>query len=134
MCNIFTLTLNPAIDLNIMLHGELSKGRVNRADKSFKIAGGKGINVASYLSDLGLRNIAVTGFLGMGNAQCFKEHFVNKGLLDHFIYFHGYTRENIKIVEEKYSMTTDINLESSYIDMPSLQQLKDLIDSTIYKK
>jgi 1-phosphofructokinase family hexose kinase len=134
MHNILTLTLNPAIDFNIILPDTLSIGKVNRAVKSFKTAGGKGINVASYLSDMGLKNITVTGYLGIENAHYFKEHFTNKDLLDQFIYYHGYTRENVKIVENKVSITTDINLESSYINKPSIQQLEDLIENTSYQK
>jgi 1-phosphofructokinase len=133
MCNILTLTLNPAIDFNVVLSDSLNRGKVNRAENSFKIAGGKGINVASYLSDLGLKNIGVAGLLGLDNAHYFKNHFKNKSLTDNFIYFKGTTRENIKIIENKDSITTDINLESSYIEQPPIKDLKVIIENSIDK-
>jgi 1-phosphofructokinase len=133
MCSILTLTLNPAIDFNVILSETLLKGRVNRAERAFKVAGGKGINVASFLADMGLKNICVTGFLGMENADCFREHFVKKGLCDEFIYFHGATRENIKILENKGSTTTDINLESSYEELPLIKELKRVVNNFINK-
>jgi 1-phosphofructokinase family hexose kinase len=133
MSNILSLTLNPAIDFNITIQGVLTKGKVNRSDKYFKMAGGKGINVASYLSDLGLKNVGATGFLGLENAHYFKEHFINKGILDMFIYFNGSTRENVKIVETDNAATTDINLNSKYLEVPCLQLLRNLINTASYK-
>lgn len=133
MCSVLTLTLNPAIDFNVILSERLFKGSVNRAERAFKVAGGKGINVASYLADMELKNISVTGFLGMENANCFREHFIKKGLYDEFVYFHGATRENIKILENKESITTDINLESYYVNVPSINQLKRVIENSINK-
>lgn len=133
MYNILTLTLNPAIDFYIVLSDCLNKGKVNRAERSFKIVGGKGINVATYLSDLGLKDIGVTGLLGFDNAYYFRNHFEKKKLHDNFLYFKGSTRENIKILENKDAITTDINLESLYIEQPSIKDLKVMIEHSIDK-
>jgi len=94
MYNILTLTLNPAIDFYIVLSDCLNKGKVNRAERSFKIVGGKGINVATYLSDLGLKDIGVTGLLGFDNAYYFRNHFEKR---NYMIIFYILKGQHVKI-------------------------------------
>ncbi len=59
---IYTLTLNPAIDYTMTVN-DYCEGRVNRSDRNFLSAGGKGINAAVILSRLGISAKAL-GFCG----------------------------------------------------------------------
>jgi len=104
---IATVTLNPAIDQTVSVDN-FQAGTVNRTLSSRLDAGGKGVNVASFLADYGLE-VAVTGFLGEENAELFERHFARKKIEDCFIRMPGETRVNIKIMDERNQETTDLN-------------------------
>lgn len=104
---IATITLNPAIDQTVSVDN-FQVGTVNRSRAMRFDAGGKGVNVASFLSDYGL-GVMVTGFLGEENADVFERHFQRKGVEDRFIRVPGETRINIKIMDEAGQTTTDVN-------------------------
>jgi 1-phosphofructokinase len=101
-----TVTLNPAIDQTLSIPG-FAAGRVNRVAESRSHAGGKGVNVACCLADLGVK-VTATGFLGADNAELFEASFAQRGIADLFVRIPGRTRVGIKIVDER-SQTTDIN-------------------------
>jgi 1-phosphofructokinase len=105
--SIVTVTLNPAIDQTLDIPG-FAAGQVNRVASSEAHAGGKGVNVAGVLADLGA-GVAVTGFLGQGNAQLFEAMFRDKGIDDRFVRIPGDTRVGIKIIDGPSGRTTDIN-------------------------
>jgi 1-phosphofructokinase len=107
MTDVVTVTLNPAIDQTLSIPG-FAAGQVNRVAASRSDAGGKGVNVASVLSDLGLAVVAI-GFLGADNAGLFETFFSRKGIADRFVRLAGATRVGIKIVDDRTRETTDIN-------------------------
>jgi len=104
---IATVTVNPALDQTVSVNN-FQAGAVNRSRAIRFDAGGKGVNVASFLSDFGME-VAVTGFLGEENASVFEHHFTRKGIEDCFIRVPGETRINIKIMDEENQQTTDLN-------------------------
>lgn len=104
---IATITVNPAIDQTVSVD-DFQVGKVNRSQWMRFDAGGKGVNVASFLSDYGM-DVAVTGFLGEENADVFERHFKRKNIEDRFIRVPGETRINIKIMDEAKQVTTDLN-------------------------
>lgn len=104
---IATITVNPAIDQTVKVDN-FTAGAVNRSQDMRLDAGGKGVNVASFLADYGM-NVSVTGFLGDENADVFVRLFNRKGILDHFVRIPGETRVNIKIMDEVNQVTTDLN-------------------------
>jgi 1-phosphofructokinase family hexose kinase len=104
---IATLSLNPAIDQTARVPN-FTAGRVNRVEWEQSDAGGKGVNVASFLADAGLPVVA-TGFLGNANAEPFTELFARKGIEDRCLRLPGRTRVNVKIVDEALDQVTDIN-------------------------
>lgn len=107
---VVTVTLNPAIDQTLTIPG-FAAGQVNRVASSRSDAGGKGVNVASFLADLEMEVVA-TGFLGADNAGLFEDLFARKGIEDRFVRIAGSTRVGIKIVDDRSGSsgtTTDIN-------------------------
>lgn len=104
---IITVTLNPAIDQTLSIPG-FAAGEVNRVSESRSDAGGKGVNVASCLADLGLEVVS-TGFLGTENAALFESLFERKRIVDRFVRIAGSTRVGLKIVDGQTARTTDIN-------------------------
>ncbi|MFZ4539070.1 1-phosphofructokinase [Propionivibrio sp.] len=104
---IATVTLNPAIDQSVSVP-DFAAGTVNRVLWEQSDPGGKGVNVASFLADLGFR-VAVTGLLGLDNANVFEQLFASKGMTDAFVRIPGTTRVNVKIIDEVCQGITDIN-------------------------
>ena len=104
---VVTVTLNPAIDQTLSIPG-FAAGQVNRVAASRSDAGGKGVNVASFLADLEIEVVA-TGFLGADNAALFEDLFARKRIADRFVRIPGSTRVGLKIVDESSGQTTDIN-------------------------
>jgi 1-phosphofructokinase len=105
---IATVTLNPAIDQTVRVNN-FRTNTVNRGQAMQFNAGGKGVNVASFLADTG-HEVAVTGFLGQDNAEIFERFFARKHIDDHFVRIPGETRTGVKIVDEANQRTTDINM------------------------
>jgi 1-phosphofructokinase len=101
------ITLNPAIDRTITIPN-FEAGKVNRVQGEYLNAGGKGVNVASSLADVG-HTVAVTGFLGRENSAVFERLFARKRIADHFVRLEGETRVGIKITDPVRKETTDIN-------------------------
>lgn len=120
--SIVTVTFNPAIDLTVFVD-RLVPGTVNRAGRSHRQAGGKGINVATMLA-LGGAKVAVSGFLGEDNPDIFEKHFRQHGLRDDFVRVDGETRTGIKIVDTESGGTTDLNLPGA---APSAAQCDRLL-------
>jgi len=123
---IATVTLNPAIDQTVSIPN-FEAGKVNRVKKSQSDPGGKGVNVASFLSDYGFQT-AVTGFLGEENTLLFERLFAQKKIEDHFMRIAGSTRMGIKIVNEEIQETTDINFPGQAPTEADVQQLFRIVE------
>ncbi|HVB23356.1 MAG TPA: 1-phosphofructokinase [Ktedonobacteraceae bacterium] len=105
---IATVTLNPAIDQTVRVDN-FRPNEVNRAQAINFDASGKGVNVASFLTDYGY-DVVVTGYLGVENRDIFEQFFAAKGIEDCFVRIPGNTRINVKVVDEVNQQTTDINM------------------------
>ncbi len=119
-----TVTMNPAIDETVFLD-QLRPGRVNRASRLHRQAGGKGVNVSRMLSHYGIPSVA-TGFLGKANGDIYRRFFRGKNIEDTFVWMPGETRTGLKIVNESNRQTTDINfpgLEPSLEDLTAFEKV-----------
>jgi len=123
--SIATVTLNPAIDQTVRVGG-FTTGRVNTVKEDRSHPGGKGVNVASALSDYGFR-VVVTGFLGRDNASSFEALFTRKGIDDRFVRIPGRTRVGIKITDPILNETTDINFPGPPLSPGDAEQLAQRI-------
>lgn len=124
---IATLTLNPAIDQTAFIP-HFSVGTVNRVAHEQSDAGGKGVNVASFLAHFGLP-VAVTGLLGDANAEPFVRLFADQPIEDRFVRVPGRTRVNIKIVDEVENRVTDINFPGLAAGPADVEQLIATVDT-----
>ncbi|HVN55229.1 MAG TPA: 1-phosphofructokinase [Anaerolineaceae bacterium] len=121
---VVTVTINPAIDQTVTIPN-FTAGAVNRVQSSQMDAGGKGINVASFLADFGER-ATVTGFLGAENDEIFRNLFERKGITDRCVRIAGQTRIGVKISDQVLHQTTDINFpgeEPSEADITHLFEI-----------
>lgn len=104
---IYTVTLNPAIDKTAVISG-FSAGEVNRITSLREDAGGKGINVSKCLRALGTE--AVTALLLAGEAgDHLKALAAAEGLTVLSAQAEGQTRTNLKIIDPRMGLNTDIN-------------------------
>src|SRR5712692_11608796 len=126
---IATVTLNPAIDMTTRADG-FQANTVNRGQTMQFDAGGKGVNVASFLADYG-HATAVTGFLGQENADIFEQLFARKGIDDRFVRIPGSTRIGVKIVDEANQQTTDINMPGLPPPLEAMDTLLKTINSSL---
>lgn len=126
---ILTVTLNPAIDQTLEIPN-FNINSVNRVQNSRKDPGGKGINVATALSD-GEITCDVTGFLGRDNSEIFENHFTKNQIDNKFIYVDGKTREGIKITDHKNQTTTDINFPGFTVSPKELETFMTSFDEMV---
>ncbi|NNG65683.1 1-phosphofructokinase [Caldanaerobacter subterraneus] len=118
---ITTVTANPAIDRTVIVEN-LKPGSVNRVIRSRVDAGGKGINVAKNLKNLGDEVIAL-GFLGP-NANYIIDCLEEEGIKTDFVRIKNDTRTNIKISDISRGEVTDLNEYGPEISEEEIELLK----------
>jgi len=128
--SVATITLNPAIDKSVAIPN-FTEGEVNRVIWEQSDPGGKGVNVASFLADLGFCT-SVTGFIGVDNASIFEKLFHQKNMADHFVRIPGRTRVNVKIIDEVKKAITDINYPGQSPTEQDLMDLKKKIHNLVF--
>lgn len=131
---IYTLTLNPAIDITVSIDS-IKKDTMNKSTFRSISAGGKGFNTSRALNCLGSRNIAIAfcgGFFGKDMVRILKKDGINTKLIP----IKGSTRVNLKIIEEKSKRLVEFNEEGPEItekEMAKLiRELNMLYEETSY--
>jgi 1-phosphofructokinase len=104
---IVTVTLNPAIDKTLIVHG-FRVGATNRATIARVDVGGKGINVARNLKRLGCDVIA-TGFLDADDRHQTAAILARHGIETRFVPVAGELRVNLKMIDPLTGSETEIN-------------------------
>lgn len=108
---IYTVTLNPAVDVILKLNSPCRLGKLNRADNEYIVAGGKGINVSRVLKALKRDNVAL-GLIGGGVGLGIEDYLKKEGIKTDFARVNGNNRVNVKI---HYHGT---NFEETQINAP----------------
>jgi 1-phosphofructokinase len=90
---IYTLTLNPAIDLFIKTQ-TMAPNTVNRTDSYDIQANGKGVNVSCILKRRGVDNVAL-GVGGGFTLDYIADFLTEQGIRNHFYKNAGFTRINV---------------------------------------
>ncbi len=121
---VYTVTFNPALDYVVRVDG-FQVGGVNRTSREEIQLGGKGINVSTVLSHLGVDNVAL-GFLAGFTGQALEEGLRREGIRTDFIWLdQGLTRINVKI---KADQESEINGQGPNIDAAALDRLFQKLD------
>lgn len=116
---IYTVTLNPSIDLFVELD-ELKPGYNNNIKTERTLPGGKAINVSRILSQLRIPSTA-TGFVGGYQGLFIKDWMEKENIEGNFIEIEASNRINIKIFENKQE--TVINFEGPTIKKDEVEEL-----------
>lgn len=109
---VLTVTLNPALDKTVTVE-EFEFGGLNRVDSLRIDPGGKGINVAKVLQKFGV-HVKAAGFVAGLQGKVLLDDLDVLGIEKHFIQVPGETRVNLKIVEARSNITTEVN-ESGFV-------------------
>lgn len=122
---IYTLTVNPALDI-ILSIDVLKKSNINNTKlKSFS-AGGKGFNVSRALNCLNTKNKAIAicgGIFG----EYIKKILRNENIDHHVINIHQNTRANIKIIEKSSGKITELNNAGPLVGQSEIKDLLNFI-------
>lgn len=92
---IYTLTLNPALDYFLSFES-FKEGDLNFPKETYKLPGGKGINVSKILKNFNTESTAL-GFLGGFTGEFINKSLSDDGLKTNFLNVKEDTRINIKI-------------------------------------
>ncbi|AKU07557.1 MULTISPECIES: 1-phosphofructokinase [Haloferax] len=96
---ILTVTPNPAVDHTIHFDEPLQPGVVHRTDDAVFTAGGKGINVAKYVSALDA-DATASGFLGGHFGKFVRDRLDADGIASDFVTVDADTRLNTTVLAE----------------------------------
>ncbi|ELZ81705.1 1-phosphofructokinase [Haloferax larsenii JCM 13917] len=96
---IFSVTPNPAIDHTIHFDEPLQTDVVHRTDDQVFTAGGKGINVAKYVSALSV-DVTASGFLGGYFGKFIETRLDDDGIPSAFVHIDAETRLNTTVLAE----------------------------------
>lgn len=118
---IYTVTFNPSIDYIVSIEN-FSLGKTNRTTDEKMFPGGKGINVSTVLTNLGIPNIAL-GFIAGFTGEEIKRLSRERGILCDFIQLpNGNNRINVKL---KDFDGTEINGNGPDIPTEKLQEFME---------
>ena len=121
---IYTLTFNPALDYIIKVP-EYKEGVVNRTSEEKFLPGGKGINVSTVLTNLGIKNIAL-GFIAGFTGNIIENMLTSLNVGYDFIHIdNNFSRINVKIKAHK---ETEINGQGPIIDEAAMKELYNKLE------
>ena len=127
---IYTITLNPAVDVSLHVREGLLPGSINQSYGERTDPGGKGINVSKTLKVMGQDSVICIGICGEDGDRLLRMLDAIGAEVISVRYPIGNTRTNIKITGEN-GVTTDINGNGPQYDRDTVEELKSLIRSKI---
>jgi tagatose 6-phosphate kinase len=94
---ILSVCLNPAIDVTYLV-AELRPGSSHPVVQVHRRAGGKGVNVARVLAQLG-EPVTLCGFTGGVSGRWLRDELAGSGVADRFTAIDGDTRQSVTVVD-----------------------------------
>lgn len=120
---IVTVTLNPAVDKTLLVRG-FAVGKTNRGEIERLDPGGKGINVAKALKQLGCPVTAI-GFVAGMNGRFILRALETLEIPADFVDVEGETRVNLKIADPEFGTETEINESGFSVRPEDLERFKE---------
>ncbi|MCQ8212357.1 1-phosphofructokinase [Cetobacterium somerae] len=124
---IYTLTLNPALDY-FLSFDSFVEGNLNIPKETYKLPGGKGINVSKILKNFDTISTCL-GFIGGFTGEFIKTTLTNEGLNTNFFYINEDTRINIKI--NNNGLESEIAGTSPTISNENLEELFNFLKNNL---
>lgn len=126
---IYTLTLNPALDYFLSFESFV-EGNLNIPKETYKLPGGKGINVSKILKNYNTDSICL-GFVGGFTGTFIEESLKADGIKTKFFQVKEDTRINIKI--NNHGIESEIAGTSPTIDVESVNELLQYLKNNLKK-
>ncbi len=123
------LSLNTAIDRTLMVPG-LRPGGVYRTQSVHVDAGGKGLNVARVLRQLG-EPVRVVGFLGGAAIPLIRERCAAMGIEQHWVEIEGETRTCLILLDGEGGAPTVINESGPSVTETEVETLRRTLPAVI---
>ena len=120
---IVTVTLNAAMDRTLLVPN-FQLGQRHRASLGFASAGGKGLNVARALRQLGAQVVA-TGFVGGRNGAQIVDDLSSDGILNDFVRIREESRTSVAVLDPISDAYTEINEWGPQIGEDELELLRE---------
>ena len=128
---VVTVTLNAAIDKTYTVEG-FSLDRVHRPSVAKSVAGGKGINVARVLRELG-QDVLATGFAGGTNGNQILRGLDDEGLPHDFVRTEGESRLCIAVIDPEKGTQTEVNENGPEVSEAEVQALRGKLEALVPK-
>ncbi len=124
---VYTVTLNPALDYEVLVDGFLP-GSLNRTKHENMHFGGKGVNVSTVLHSLDVEAAAL-GFVAGFTGKALEDGLKAAGIQTDFVHLaEGLTRVNVKISSGDGGGETEINSQGPAIPAQALEALLQKLD------
>ena len=120
---IITVTLNAAIDKSLSVPN-VRLGRRHRTVDQRAVAGGKGVNVARVLKELGQPVIA-TGFAGGPTGTRIVDSLTNQAILNDFVRIREESRTNMVVLDPTNGVQTELNERGPEVSERELELFTD---------
>lgn len=126
---IITVTPNASIDRTYLVE-DFGVDRINRPEEVFVCAGGKGINVARVLKELG-REAVATGFVGGQIGDLIVRWLSKESIPQDFVRVEQESRLCVKVMDPKNGTQTEINEAGPVIASGDTEALTTKIDALL---
>ena len=120
---IITVTLNAAIDKSLSVPN-FRLGRRHRTVEQRTMAGGKGVNIARTLKELGQPVIA-TGFAGGVTGTHIVEQLTEESILNDFVRIREESRTNTSVLDPTTGQQTEINERGPLVSEREVELFRD---------
>src|SRR2546421_4515120 len=120
---IITVTLNAAIDKSLSVPN-FQLGRRHRTVEQRTMAGGKGVNIARTLKELGQPVIA-TGFTGGATGTRIVERLTEESILNDFVRIREESRTNTSVLDPTTGEQTEINERGPAVSPQEIELFHD---------
>ena len=120
-----TISLNPSVDRTISVDNFVYGG-LNRVLDVREDAGGKGINVALAVSQLGLDSECI-GFMFKNSAAIFEKKLIANGTVYDFVWCDGSARTNVKVLDRSAGVITELNESGQRVTPEALERMTHMV-------
>jgi tagatose 6-phosphate kinase len=120
---ITTVTLNAAIDKTYSLPA-FQPGTVMRVKEMTAEAGGKGVNVARVIKQLGLQSLA-TGFVGGHNGAFIEKELERQGISHDFVHVEEESRLCLNLIDISNGQSTEVLEQGPWIKAELMVEFQD---------
>lgn len=124
-----TITLNPCIDKTLVIN-DFTYGGMNRVEKKLEDVSGKGINVSIALTQIEVP-VRTVGINFRNGSEKFLKGLEEIGIFYESIIAEGTLRENIKVLDTKTNITSELNQKGDFISKETLNKFEKMLEKAM---